>query len=56
VKRLNRWWINGVNLTGKQIKLLKKILASEIQHLPWLLNEDPVLNCVIERRLNEQKG
>jgi hypothetical protein len=46
------WYVNGIYLSGKQIKLLKKINASEIKYLPWLLNEDPALNSVIEKRMN----
>jgi hypothetical protein len=49
------WYINGIPLDEKQIELLKKINASEIQYLPWLLNEDELLNSVIERRINESK-
>jgi hypothetical protein len=47
------WYIKGSLLNKKQVELLKKIMASEIKHLPWLLNEDELLNCVIERRLSE---
>jgi hypothetical protein len=47
------WFFNGNALTEDQVELLKKIIASEIQHLPWLLNEDELLNSVIEKRLNE---
>jgi hypothetical protein len=50
-----RWFINGIELNKKQIKLLKKINASEIQHLPWLLNEDELLNSVIEKRMSEDR-
>jgi hypothetical protein len=45
------WYMNGNSLNKKQIELLKKIIASEIQHLPWLLNEDELLNSVIEKRM-----
>jgi hypothetical protein len=48
------WFIRGIELTNKQVKLLKKINATEIQHLPWLLNEDELLNSVIEKRMNEK--
>lgn len=47
-----RYFINGSELTDKQIKLLKKINSCELKQLPWLLNEDQVLNCVIEERIN----
>jgi hypothetical protein len=50
-----RWYINGIELIKKQVKLLNKINASDIRHLPWLLNEDELLNSVIEKRLNECK-
>jgi hypothetical protein len=46
------WYINGFPLDERQIQLLKKINASEIQHLPWLLNEDELLKCVIEKRMS----
>jgi hypothetical protein len=46
------WYIKGALLNEKQIELLRKIIASEIKHLPWLLNEDELLNCVIEKRMN----
>jgi hypothetical protein len=49
----NLWYIKGSLLNENQIALLKKIMASEVKHLPWLLNEDELLNCVIEKRLNE---
>jgi hypothetical protein len=49
------WYINGFQLSEKQIKLIKKINALEVQYLPWLLNEDELLNSVIEKRLNECK-
>jgi hypothetical protein len=47
------WYINGMKLAKKQIELLKKINDSEIQHLPWLLNEDELLNFLIEKRMSE---
>jgi hypothetical protein len=50
---INLWFIRGNQLNNKQVELIKKIMASEIKHLPWLLNEDELLNCVIEKRLNE---
>jgi hypothetical protein len=48
-----RWYINGKELNKKQIAFLKKINASEIKHLPWLINEDELLNSVIEKRMSE---
>jgi hypothetical protein len=47
------WYIDGIPLDAMQVDLLKKINASEIKCLPWLLNEDELLNSVIEKRLNE---
>jgi hypothetical protein len=47
------WYIKGNELNFKQIKLLRKIIKSDIKHLPWLLNEDSLLNCVIENRMNQ---
>jgi hypothetical protein len=47
------WYIDGTMLVQNQIELLKKINATEIKYLPWLLNEDELLNSVIEKRLNE---
>jgi hypothetical protein len=48
------WYIEDVLLTDKQVILLKRILTVELKELPWLINEDPLLNCLIEKRLNEE--
>jgi hypothetical protein len=47
------WFIGGLPISEKQVELLKKINASEIKYLPWLLNEDELLNSLIEKRMNE---
>jgi hypothetical protein len=52
---IEQWFIKGIQLTKRQIELLKKINASEIQYLPWLLNEDELLNSVIEKRMSEDR-
>jgi hypothetical protein len=47
------WFVNGIQLNNKDVELLKKINASEIKYLPWLLNEDEFFNYLIEKRMNE---
>lgn len=53
---LKYWYINGIELSKSSVEFLKKIIAEEIKFLPWLLGEDPLLDCVIEKRMSEFTG
>lgn len=47
------WFIYGERLSEKQILFLKKILTEDVEHLLWLFGEEPIMDYIIERRLNE---
>jgi hypothetical protein len=47
------WYIHGERLSEKQILFLKKILTEDVKFLPWLFGEEPIMDYIIERRLNE---